>query len=202
MAYEITVGPAQLTINLGECVLTTEADGQIRQPSNRGLLHRDTRLVSGWTVEVNGRSWKLLSSAATSYFAAPVVLTNPALPTDDGELPQHRISLILSRTLGVGGLRETLVLRNHNRMVVRLVLTVQLRCDFTDIFDVKAGRIVSRGSTASRWSVDEGRLETVHSNGRLRRGVSRFARRTAPTTPATCSRARSCTSCGGASCRS
>lgn len=31
---------------------------------------------------------------------------------------------------------------------------------------------MSRGSTASRWSVDEGRLETVHTNGRFRRGVS------------------------------
>ena len=172
MAYEITVGHAQLTINVGECVLTTETDGQIRQPSDRGLFYRDTRLLSGWTVEVNGRPWKLLSSAATSHYAAQVVLTNPALPTDDGELPQHSVSLTLSRTLGLGGLRETLVLRNHNRTAARLVLTAQLRCDFADIFDVKAGRIVSRGSTASRWSADEGRLETVHTNGRFRRGIS------------------------------
>lgn len=172
MAYEISVGPAQLTINVGECVLTTETDGQIRQPSDRGLFFRDTRLLSGWTVEVNGRPWTLLSSAATSHFAAQVVLTNPALPTDDGELPQHSVSLTLSRTLGRGGLRETLVLRNHNRTAVRLVLTAQLRCDFADIFDVKAGRIVSRGSTASRWSAEEGRLETVHTNGSFRRGIS------------------------------
>lgn len=172
MAYEITVGPAQLTINVGECVLTTGTDGQVRQPSDRGLFFRDTRLLSGWTVEVNGRPWTLLSSAATCHFAAQAVLTNPALPTDDGELPQHSISLTLSRTLGLGGLRETLALRNHNRTAARLVLTVQLRCDFADIFDVKAGRIVSRGNTASRWFADEGRLETMHANGSFRRGVS------------------------------
>ena len=145
MAYEISVGPAQLTINVGECVLTTETDGQIRQPSDRGLFVRDTRLISGWTVEVNGRPWDLLSSAATSHYAAQAVLTNPALPTDDGELPKHSISLTLSRTLGLGGMRETLALRNHNRTAARLVLTVHLRCDFADIFDVKAKRIVSRG---------------------------------------------------------
>ena len=172
MAYEITVGPALLTINVGECVLTTGTDGQIWQPSDRGLFYRDTRLLSSWAVEVNGRPWQLLSSAATSHFAAQVVLTNPALPTDDGELPAQSISLTLSRTLGLGGLRETLVLRNHNRTAARLVLTLQLRCDFADIFDVKAGRIVSRGKTVSCWSADKGRLETMHTNGSFRRGIS------------------------------
>lgn len=64
------------------------------------------------------------------------------------------------------------MLRNHNRTAARLVLTVQLHCHFADIFDVKAGRIVSRGNTASRWSTDEGRLETVHLYGSFHRGVS------------------------------
>ena len=82
IAYEITVGPALLTINTGECVFVTETNGQVRQPSDCGLFFRDTRLISGWAVEVNGRSWQLLSSAATSHFAAQVVLANPALPTD------------------------------------------------------------------------------------------------------------------------
>ena len=56
MAYETAVGPAQLTVNVGECVPTTETDGQTRQPSDRGFC-RDTRLRGGWTVEVDGRSW-------------------------------------------------------------------------------------------------------------------------------------------------
>ena len=51
MAYEITVGSPDLTINTGECVLVTETDGQVRQPSDRGLFYRDTRLISGWAVE-------------------------------------------------------------------------------------------------------------------------------------------------------
>ena len=65
-------------------MFVTETDGQIRQPSDRGLFYRDTRLVSAWAVEVNGRPWRLLSSAATSHFAAQIVLANPALPIDDG----------------------------------------------------------------------------------------------------------------------
>ncbi len=172
MAYEITVGPPQLTINAGECVLVTDTDGQVRQPSDCGLFYRDTRLISDWTIEVNGRPWQLLSSAATSHFAVQIVLANPALPSDGAELPPRSISLTVSRILGLGGLRETLVLRNHNRIAVRLSLTVQLRCDFADIFDVKSRRIVSRGNTVSHWCADEGRLETVHTNGRFRRGAS------------------------------
>jgi len=172
LAFEISVGPAQLTINIGECILTTATDGQIRQPSECELFYRDTRLISIWTVEVNGRSWQLLSSAVTDHFAAQIVLTNPALPTDGGELPPGSISLTISRLLGPGGVRETLALRNHNRTDVRLALTIWFRCDFADIFDVKSGRVVSRGETASRWLAEEGRLETIHTNGTFRRGLS------------------------------
>ena len=172
MAYEISVGPAQLTINAGECVLITGTDGQIRQPSERGLFYRDTRLISEWAVEVDGRPWQLLSSAATSHFAAQAVLTNPPLPTDGGEVPARSVSLTVSRMLDIGGMRETLVIRNHHRACVRLLLAIRFRCDFADIFDVKSGRIVSRGDTTTDWRPDEARLETVHVNGLFRRGVS------------------------------
>ena len=172
MAYEISVGPAQLTINVGECVLTTDTDGQIRQPTERGLFYRDTRLVSSWVVEVNGRQWRLLSSAATSHFAAQIVLTNPALPTDEGELPPGTISLTVSRMLDRGGLRETLELRNHAVTAARVSLAVRVGCDFADIFDVKSNRLVSRGDTVTRWWPEEGRMETVHVNQGFRRGIS------------------------------
>ena len=86
MSYEISVGPDQLTLNIGEVVLISESDGQIRQPSERGLFYRDTRLISEWMATVDGRPWTLLSSAPLAHFAAQAVLTNPALPTDNVEL--------------------------------------------------------------------------------------------------------------------
>ncbi len=172
MAYEISVGPAQLTINAGECVLITEPDGQVRQPSERGLFFRDTRLLSAWTITMNGQGPQLLSSASTSHFAAQAVLVNPDLPTDAGTILGGSISLTLSRLLGLDGLRETLTLRNHNRVPVRLLLAIDLRCDFADIFDVKSHRIISRGDTSSTWSAADGRLETIHTNGPFRRGLS------------------------------
>ncbi len=172
MSYEISVGPAQLTIHIGECVFITETDGQVRQPSERGLFYRDTRLVSEWQVTVDGRPWRLLSSAATAHFAAQVVMSNPELPTDGGAVKAGSVSLTLARLLGLGGLRETLTLRNHNRRPVRLSLAIRIACDFADIFDVKSHRIVSRGDTASRWFAEEGRIETVHANGPFRRGLS------------------------------
>jgi hypothetical protein len=150
MAYEIGVGPAQITINVGESVLITEIDGQIHQPSERGLFFRDTRLVSAWTVTVDDRLWQELNSAATDPFAAQVVMVNPALPKDDSEVPAGSISLTLSRLLDRGGMRETLTVRNHNRVPVRLSLTVRFSCDFADLFDVKAHRIVTRGQACSR----------------------------------------------------
>ncbi|AWN39539.1 glycogen debranching N-terminal domain-containing protein [Methylobacterium durans] len=172
MAYEIGVGPAQLTINVGESVLITEVDGQIHQPSERGLFFRDTRLVSAWTVTVDDRPWQVLNSAATDHFAAQIVLVNPALPKDDGEVPAGSVSLALSRLLDQGGMRETLKLCNHNRIRVRLSLAVHLSCDFADIFDVKSHRIVARGETFTHWSPEERCLASVHTNGSFRRGLS------------------------------
>ena len=74
--------------------------------------------------------------------------------------------------LGLGGMRETLSLRNHNRTVVCILVAVQMRCDFADIFDVKSHRVISRGETTTTWSTDDARLETVHANAGFRRGVS------------------------------
>ena len=172
VSYEISVGPAQLTINMGEAVLITETDGQIHQPSERGLLYRDTRLISGWTITVDDLPWQSLSSAAVAHFASQVVMTNRALPKDDGEVPAGSVSLTLSRLLGLSGLRETLTLRNHNRNRVRLDLAIRITSDFADLFDVKSHRIVVRGDTATQWMSDEGRLETVHVNPPFRRGLS------------------------------
>ncbi len=180
MSYEISVGPAQLTINIGECVLITESDGQVHQPSERGLFYRDTRLISQWSIEVDGHPWQLLSSAATAHFAAQIVMTNRQLPTDGAAIPAGSISLTVSRLLGLGGMRETLTLRNHNRVPVRLALTVRLACDFADIFDVKSKRLVSRGDTVTVWSATDHGLETVHTNGPFRRGLSLSASEGAP----------------------
>ena len=172
MSYKISVGPAQLTINIGECVLITESDGQIRQPSERGLFYRDTRLMSHWTATVNGRPWQSLSSAATDHFAAQIVMTNPSWPTDAGsEVPAGSVSLTVARLLGLTGMRETLTLRNHNRVAVRISLGIRIACDFGDIFDVKAHRLISRGETVTTWSGEAGQIETIHSNKTFRRGL-------------------------------
>ncbi len=172
MAFDISVGPAQLTINAGECVLITEPDGQVHQPSERGLFYRDTRLVSAWTVTVDGLAWTLLSSAVTEHFAAQAMMINPALPRDGGEVPKGTISLSLSRVIGEGGMRETLAMRNHHLEPVRLSLTIRVAGDFADIFDVKSHRLVTRGDTATSWSPDDACLRTLHVNGPFRRGLS------------------------------
>ena len=172
MAFDISVGPAQLTINAGECVLITEPDGQLHQPSERGLFYRDTRLVSSWTITVDSHPWTLLSSATTEHFAAQVVMINPALPQDDGEVPAGTVSLTLSRVIGEGGLRETLAMRNHHLKPVRISLAIHVAGDFADIFDVKSHRLVGRGDTQTSWSEDEARLQTTHVNGSFRRGLS------------------------------
>ena len=56
MPFKVQVGPPQISIHHGQTVLISDPDGQINWPSERGLYFLDTRVVSSWTVDDEGRS--------------------------------------------------------------------------------------------------------------------------------------------------
>ena len=195
MAFEITVGPPQLSINQGWAVLMSEPDGSLGDrphgAGDRGLYWRDTRLLSGWRVRANGIAWTPLNSAAVGHFAAQVFLTNQAFPAEGGDVPERTLGLCVGRLIGEGGMHEDLDLANHGPSPVRFKLGVQLESDFADIFDVKQGRPVQRGEARTVWhdgaaedGADPPRLETRYSNGSFRRGLA--------VTPRRCSSPPSC----------
>ena len=112
MALEITVGPPRLAINQGYGVLITDQDGQIRWPTEKGFYHSDTRVISSWQIFADGAPWKLLNSGNIAYYANRIFLTNPALHTEIGSVPEHALDLSISRSIG-GGIHEDLDLVNH-----------------------------------------------------------------------------------------
>jgi glycogen debranching enzyme len=170
MPLEITVGLPQLVVHHGQTVMVAEPDGQFRDPSTRGLLFRDTRLISYWQLFANGERWELMNGGAFTHFAAKVFLTNPAIPSVDGEIAARSLSLVLGRWVS-GGMHEDLDITNHAMVPVRFNLELAIRSDFADIFEVKSGRLVRRGRITTAWSHTAQTLRTSYVNQDFQRGI-------------------------------
>ena len=170
MTVKVQVGPPQIAIHQGQTVLISEEDGQINWPSDKGLYFFDTRIVSSWRIYANGEPWELLNGGATSYYASRIYLTNRSFLTEDGPLPPRTLGLTLSRSIG-GGMHEDLDVINHGMKPVTFQLEIAVRCDFADVFEVKAGRIVRRGRIATEWSPARQHLRVTYRNGDFTRAV-------------------------------
>lgn len=171
MAVEIKVGPPQLAIHQGYTVLLTEPDGQIIWSTDRGLYFYDTRVISSYALYANGEMWDLLNSGAPAHYLAKIFLTNKAFPSEGGDVPARTISLVLSRVVD-GGMHERFEVTNHGRKPVHFNLEIALRSDFSDIFEVKAARIVRRGRIKTTWVEDSCELTTAYSNRTFFRSVT------------------------------
>jgi len=171
MTVKVQVGPPQIAIHQGQTVLISEEDGQINWPSDKGLYFFDTRIVSSWRIYANGEPWELLNGGATSYYASRIYLTDRSFLTEDGPLPPRTLGLTLSRSIG-GGMHEDLDVINHGMKPVTFQLEIAVRCDFADVFEVRAGRIVRRGRIAMEWSPARQHLRVTYRNGDFTRAVT------------------------------
>ena len=171
MPVKVQVGPPQIAIHQGQTVLISEEDGQIHSPSEKGLYFLDTRVVSSWTIYANGEPWELLNGGAISYYASRVYLTNRVFLTKDGQVPPRSLGFTVSRSIR-GGMHEDLDLINHGMKPVVFQLEIALRCDFADVFEVKAGRIVRRGRIKTEWSPSRQHLRTTYNNADFTRAVT------------------------------
>ncbi len=163
MPFEVSVGPPVLTINQGNTILVTDLDGSIKADSEMGLFADDTRLVSYYEVQSNGQSWKRLSSSATSYHSARIHLINAGFTTETGKIPENSISLTIDRQVE-DGVIEKLTIVNYGPTPVQFNFELSLRCDFADIFEVRANSFYRRGRIVTEWSDKEQKLSMIYSN--------------------------------------
>lgn len=179
MAFKVQVGPAQIAIHQGRTVLVCEPDGTIPFPSEKGLYFNDTRIISfndtriisSWSLYADGVRWDLLSGGATGHGRSSIHLTNRKLVTASGPVAARTLGMVLTRSIQ-GGVHEDIDIANHGSALVRFNLEIGLRCDFADVFEVKSGNAIRRGSVATEWSGAGQRLETSYTNGDFRRSVS------------------------------
>jgi glycogen debranching enzyme len=160
---ELSVGPPALTINHGSTFMVTDLRGEIAADSAHGLFTDDTRFLSYYALFANGQPWVLLTSATPSHYAARVYLTNSHFKTEDSAVEAGTLALVVERTIGEG-LHEDLSVTNHGPRPVRFNLELALRCDFADIFEVKAHEFVRRGRIVTEWDEKGGALATRYTN--------------------------------------
>jgi glycogen debranching enzyme len=170
MALEITVGPPQLVIHQGETVWAADPDGNLAADSRRGLMFRDTRMISEWKLFANGVPWELLNGGAATHYAGRVYLTNRAIATQDGDIAPRTLTLLLGRWLE-GGVHEDIDITNHGLKPLRFNLELRMRADFADLFEVKSGRLVRRGRIATEWSEERQTLRTAYVNADFTRAI-------------------------------
>lgn len=154
-------GAGAITVVEGSAFCVSGQSGDIEPDLPHGVFFRDTRLVSRWTLLVNGARVEPLSAMTPQPYRA--VFVGRA-----GHVPGRAdTTLIVERDRRVGvGLREDVTLRSFSPEPTRWRVEVLLEADFADIFEVKEGRIGAAADPMMRQS--EGRLvlETV-KNGDL-----------------------------------
>jgi glycogen debranching enzyme len=170
-SMEIKIGEPHRTIHYDYSVLITEPDGTFAPPTEKGLYFRDTRLISAWRVTVGGQPWMLLNSANETYCLTRAVLTNPAVPTPCGCVPEHTLQLTISRAVA-NGLHEDLDIQNYGMADTRFTLEIEVESDFADFFEVKGRNVVQRPGMISSWSEDDQTLLQLYRHGEFLRGVS------------------------------
>jgi glycogen debranching enzyme len=171
MPFKVQVGPREISIHHGQTVLVSESSGEIDWPSEKGLYFLDTRIISSWTIYANGEPWELLNGGAITHYASRTYLTNRRVPTTSGIIPPRTLGLVISRLIGEG-MHEDIDITNNSMQQVNFQLEIASRCDFADIFEVKANNIVRRGRIATTWSQTKQRLRTSYRNSDFVRAIT------------------------------
>ncbi|MEZ5411565.1 MAG: glycogen debranching N-terminal domain-containing protein [Acidimicrobiales bacterium] len=168
---DVQVGPDLLTIHLDDQVLVCDLDGSMSRGAGHGFFAADTRFVSGYRLRLGGVAPTLRNSATASAFGARFEFTNPALRSPDGGIEPESLHLRLERSVG-HGLHEDYDLVNYGRRAATVTLEVSLECDFADVFEVKAGTVIRRGTIQTEWIERRSRLTSRYVNGSFERALA------------------------------
>ncbi|HZD13812.1 MAG TPA: glycogen debranching N-terminal domain-containing protein [Pseudonocardiaceae bacterium] len=136
-----------ITLLEGSAFCLSSGNGDVLPDRAQGLFVADTRVISGWRVQVDGVASEPLTTLDGDRYRATFV----------GRIPPRRgradSTLLVLRTRYVGeGMREDLVLRNLGGEAAGILVTIAVEADFADLFEVKDSRVVAPCSV----SVDVG----------------------------------------------
>ena len=139
MAPPIVSGDAAtITLVEGSTFCLCSTSGDVLPDRAQGLFVADTRVVSGWRLQVDGAAVEPLTTLEGDRYRATFVgRTLPRRGRADS-------TLLVLRTRYVGeGMREDIVLRNLADEAAGVLISVAVEADFADLFEVKESRVVA-----------------------------------------------------------
>ncbi|MET7968989.1 glycogen debranching N-terminal domain-containing protein [Micromonospora sp. NPDC005305] len=128
------LGAESIAVLNGPTFMYSEPSGDVPPGSIGGLVHLDTRLLSGWVLTVNGQRLLVLRSQILQPYSAQFALASPELPG----LPANGLGFRRLRYIG-DGFHERVELVSYQPELVRIELRLAAAADFADLFEVKSG---------------------------------------------------------------
>lgn len=158
------LGAGTVTLVEGSSFCISAPNGDIHAELPHGVFVQDTRILSGWTLTINGQPLEALAAETKEPYRAVFV---GRVPRSDGYADS---SLIVRRLREVGtGIQEQITLRNHSLKPAQCLVTVSIEVDFADLFEVKASRVQRRWDQTRRTSHDALTIRAVWQ--KIRKGV-------------------------------
>ncbi|MBF6213344.1 amylo-alpha-1,6-glucosidase [Nocardia puris] len=141
----------------GSTFCLSRGGGTIAADRAEGLFVRDTRVLSGWRLTVNGHAPQPLGVRPAEPFSATLLLRTPP---PEGRADSAAL-VTVARHVG-DGMREDLTVRNLAGTAFDCVLALEVDADFADLFAVKDGR---DAACATEIRCGEGALDIAAAPG-------------------------------------
>lgn len=178
-----SAGAGALTIVQETSFCVSDDAGDIHPERPHGFFFQDTRLLSSWSLLIDGKRVEALSAMAPQHYRALFVGRSGHVAG------RADTSLVVERERRVGeGLREDVRVHNFSRESVECVIEFQLDVDFADIFEVKDGQprrkwghTQTPGSgellVEARWEEETRGVRFIAPGAHVDEGRLRFVRR-------------------------
>lgn len=154
---------AAVTLIDGSTFVISDASGDVVAERPHGLFVRDIRVLSRWTLTVDGAAPLPLRVERPAPYAGTFIARIPELRDDavDSAL------LVVRRRYAGNGMREDVTVHNLLRRPVRCRIGVVVDADFADLFEVKDGRAAPPTDVARQIDGPELRLWRIRQDHRM-----------------------------------
>jgi glycogen debranching enzyme len=133
------LGAGTVTLVEGSSFCISLQNGDMQPEHPHGVFYLDTRILSGWSLTINGQSLEPLAAETKEPYRA---LLAGRVPRLDGYADSP---LIVERLREVGaGIQEQVTIRNYSVEAAECLIELRVEADFADLFEVKEARIQRR----------------------------------------------------------
>lgn len=130
------LGAGAITLVEGSSFCISLPNGDIQPDHPHGVFVQDARILSRWSLTINGKPLEPLAAETKEPYRA---LFAGRVPRTDGYADS---TLIVERLREMGmGIQEQITVRNFSTIAADVVLILTIAADFADLFEVKEARV-------------------------------------------------------------